>query len=301
MLLENLIIDTYGQGQLNLMQRGHAPKGVVIHNTADNMGPDQRIAMLENHNLEAGFAHYYIDGGKVQQVMGENYIAWHTANQTVNVEYIGIEVGNSTGDEATFLHNEDLAFDLTKTILNRYNLPVNQDTVRLHKQFVATACPHRSTELHGVDPLRVQAYFIERVSGVNQPEVTPGQPSNTEPARPKSDVAYMRDYGYIIWNGKQFNVDDSGKINGTWQVISNELGGLQPSPTTSAEEWLNNGVPMTGIDWTDGTDQNSVNGKRFKFKDDRMTITGYDDASNGLRVNVAGYDVWVDATVAKNA
>ena len=52
MLLENLIIDTYGQGQLNLMQRGHAPKGVVIHNTADNMGPDQRIAMLENHNLE---------------------------------------------------------------------------------------------------------------------------------------------------------------------------------------------------------------------------------------------------------
>lgn len=301
MLVENLIINTYGQGQLNLMQRGHAPKGVVIHNTADNMGPEQRIAMLENHNLEAGFAHYYIDGGKVQQVMGENYIAWHTANQIGNIEYIGIEVGNSTGDEATFLHNEDLAFDLAKAILDRYNLPVNQDTVRLHKQFVATACPHRSTELHGVDPLRVQSYFIERVSGVKQPEVTPGQPSNTEPAGPKSDVAYMRDYGYIIWNGKQFDVDDSGKINGIWQVISNELGGLRPSPTTSAEEWLNNGVPMAGIDWTDGTDQNEVNGERFKFMDDRMTITGYDDASNGLRVNVAGYDVWVDATVAKNA
>lgn len=301
MLVENLIINTYGQGQLNLMQRGHAPKGVVIHNTADNMGPEQRISMLENHNLERGFAHYYIDGGKVQQVMGENYIAWHTANQTGNTEYIGIEVGNSTGDEATFLHNEDLAFDLAKTILDRYNLPVNQDTVRLHKQFVATACPHRSTELHGVDPLRVQSYFIERVSGVKQPEVTPGQPSNTEPVGPKSDVAYMRDYGYVIWNGKQFDVDDSGKINGIWQVISNELGGLRPSPTTSAEEWLNNGVPMAGIDWTDGTDQNEVNGERFKFMDDRMTITGYDDASNGLRVNVAGYDVWVDATVAKNA
>lgn len=301
MLVENLIINTYGQGQLNLMQRGHAPKGVVIHNTADNMGPEQRIAMLENHNLEAGFAHYYIDGGKVQQVMGENYIAWHTANQIGNIEYIGIEVGNSTGDEATFLHNEDLAFDLAKAILDRYNLPVNQDTVRLHKQFVATACPHRSTEIHGVDPLRVQSYFIQRVSGVKQPDVTLAQSLNNEPVRPNSDVAYMRNYGYIVWNGKQFDVDDSGKINGIWQVISNELGGLQPTPTTSAEEWLNNGVPMAGIDWTDGTDQNSVNGKRFKFKEDRMSIIGYDDVSNGLRVNVAGYPVWVDATVAKNA
>ena len=301
MLVEQLIVNTYGQGQLDLMQRGHAPKGVVIHNTADNMGPDQRISMLENHNLEAGFAHYYIDGGKVQQVMGENYIAWHTASQTGNVEYIGIEVGNSTGDEATFLHNEDLAFDLAKTILDRYNLPVNQDTVRLHKQFVATACPHRSTELHGVDPLQVQSYFIQRVSGVKQPDVTLAQSLNNEPVRPNSDVAYMREHGYIIWNGKQFNVDDSGKINGIWQVISNELGGLQPTPTTSAEEWLNNGVPMAGIDWTDGTDQNSVNGKRFKFKEDRMSIIGYDDASNGLQVNVAGYPVWVDATVAKNA
>lgn len=301
MLVEQLIVNTYGQGQLDLMRRGHAPKGVVIHNTADDMGPDQRVSMLQNHNLEAGFAHYYIDGGKVQQVMPEEFIAWHTANQTGNTEYVGIEVGNSTGDEATFLHNEDLAFDLAKKILDRYNLPVNQNTVRLHKQFVATACPHRSSELHGVDPLRVQSYFIERVSGIKQPEVNVEQSTDNQPAQPLSDVDYMRQYGYIIWNGKQFNVDDSGKINGIWQVISNELGGLQPTPTTSAEEWLNNGVPMAGIDWTDGTDQNSVNGKRFKFKEDRMTITGYDDASNGLRVNVAGYDVWVDATVAKNA
>lgn len=298
MLVEDLIVNEYGQAQLASMARGHNPKGVVIHNTADNMGADARISMLQNHNLEAGFAHYYIDGGKVQQVIGEQYIAWHTANQTGNYEYIGIEVGNSTGDEKQFLDNEQLAFALAKQILDKYGLPVNRSTVKLHKQFVATACPHRSTELHGVDPLVVQDYFITQVGG-KAGEVTPNEP--TAPAIPRNDVDFMRQYGYVIWNNKSFHVDDRGFINNMWQVISNELGGLTPSATTSDTEWLYNGVPMSGVSWTDGTSNDLTTGNSFKFNQDRMDIVGYDVPSNGIAVMVSGQKIWVDATVAKNA
>ena len=120
-------------------------------------------------------------------------------------------------------------------------------------------------------------------------------------AKPANDVEFMRQYDYVIWNGKQFNVDDRGYVNGIWQVISNELAGLQQTPTTSAEEWTNNGVPMSGVDWSDGTDQSSTNGTRFRFKQDRMQIVDYDDASNGIAVVIDGHLVWVDASVARNA
>ena len=298
MLVEDLIVNAYGQAQLNSMLRGHNPKGVVIHNTADDMSADARISMLKNHNLEAGFAHYYVDGGKVQQVMGEQYIAWHTANQTGNYEYIGIEVGNSTGNEDQFLANEQLAFTLAKQILTKYGLPVDRNTVKLHKQFVATACPHRSTELHGVDPLVVQDYFISQVNG-QAGTVTPQKP--TTPDTPQNDVDFMRQYGFVIWNSKSFHVDDRGFVNGMWQVISNELGGLQPSATTSSEEWRNNGVPMSGVSWTDGTSNDLTTGGSFRFNQDRMDIVDYDVPSNGIAVMVSGEKIWVDATVAKNA
>lgn len=130
----------------------------------------------------------------------------------------------------------------------------------------------------------------------------PTQVQSPQPAStPVNDVQYMKRFGYVVWNGKQFNVDDRGYVNGIWQVISNELAGLEPTPTTSLEEWTNNGVPMSGVDWSDGTDQSSTNGTRFKFKQDRMDIVDYDEPSNGIAVMVDGWKVWVSATVARNA
>ena len=160
-----------------------------------------------------------------------------------------------------------------------------------------------------VDPLPFLAkwgvsydQFKKDIVGGGSVKPTPTQTatSNTQQA-PANDVQYMKQYGYVVWNGKDFHVDDRGYINGMWQVISNELGGLQPTPTTSATEWTNNGVPMSAVDWTDGTDQSSTNGGRFKFKQDHMDIVDYDEPSNGIAVNINGFPVWVDASVARNA
>lgn len=140
------------------------------------------------------------------------------------------------------------------------------------------------------------------IAGGGSVKPTPVKSQSQQPAaKPANDVQYMKQFGYVVWNGKDFHVDDRGYINGMWQVISNELGGLQPTPTTSATEWTNNGVPMSAVDWTDGTDQSSTNGTRFKFKQDRMDIVDYDEPSNGIAVNINGFPVWVDAGVARNA
>lgn len=126
-------------------------------------------------------------------------------------------------------------------------------------------------------------------------------PSTQQKPKPISDVAFMRQYGSVVWNGKHFHVDDRGYVAGVWQVISNELSGIGANEPHTNDIWVNNGVPMSGISWTDGTSASSTNGSEFRFDQDYMQIVDYDDASNGIAVMVSGYKVWVSASVARYA
>ena len=42
-------------------------------------------------------------------------------------------------------------------------MPVNRDTVRLHREFIQTDCPLRSWELHGKSANAVKDYFIAKI------------------------------------------------------------------------------------------------------------------------------------------
>lgn len=146
--------------------------------------------------------------------------------------------------------------------------------------------------------------YIEvwRITGNTVAKPTPNTPAPTPtPPKVQNDVDYMRRYGYVKWNRIVIPVDDRGFVNGLWQVINNKLAGAQVTATTSMEEWTNNGVPMAGISWADGTPNSSTGGSSFRFDQDTMAIVDYDVPSNGIAVLVAGLKVWVDATFAKNA
>lgn len=146
--------------------------------------------------------------------------------------------------------------------------------------------------------------YIEvwRITGNTVAKPTPNTPSpKPTPPKVQNDVDYMRQHGYVVWNRIVIGVDDRGFVNGLWQVINNKLAGAQVTATISIEEWTNNGVPMAGISWADGTPNSSTGGGSFRFDQDTMAIVDYDVASNGIAVLVAGLKVWVDATFAKNA
>ena len=126
--------------------------------------------------LEAGIAHSYISGNTVWQALDESQIGWHTANQSGNKSYYGVEVCQSIGaDDKTFLQNEQAAFQECARLLKKWGLPANRNTIRLHCEFVSTSCPHRSSELHtGFDPvtqgllpknkqLKLKDYFIKQI------------------------------------------------------------------------------------------------------------------------------------------
>lgn len=135
-----------------LPKRGYKPKGVVIHNDASSLTAEQWRNALVNaplSTLERGIAHSYISNGYVYQALPESRIAWHTANNEGNKNYYGIEVCQSMrATDKQFLENEQQAFQEAARMLKKWKLPVNRNTVRLHNEFSATECPHRSMALH---------------------------------------------------------------------------------------------------------------------------------------------------------
>lgn len=142
------------------------PYGIVIHNTADNATAEQhmnRLASYNNAQLENGFAHYFIDENTIIRTEDTYNMAWHTANSDGNANYVGYEVCRSTGDEKTFLQAEQNTFMQAAQDFKEWGKIPNRDNVRLHKEFVATACPHRSWDLHGKSINAVKDYYISQI------------------------------------------------------------------------------------------------------------------------------------------
>lgn len=169
-------------------------KGVVIHNTAGSATGKQDYNNLQSTSVaryEAGIAHYYIDRNTVWRAIDTFSVAWHTANQDGNNSYIGYEVNESlNASDKNFLANEQATFKKAAADLLYYGLPVNRSTVRLHCEFVPTACPHRSMTIHtGWNPVtkgaapsnivnQLKDYFIKEITKYyNDPSLPAGSPS----------------------------------------------------------------------------------------------------------------------------
>lgn len=169
--------------------RGRNPYGVVIHNDAASQGATTTFYRnwLPSHNAELGFAHWYVCSDGILQVENEANMAWHTANANGNANYIGIEACQSMGNLDTFRNNEDRSVKLAAEILKRYGLQPNRNTVILHKQFSATACPHRSVSVHG-DWTIMQDYFIAQIQKYMNGS-TPNPAPKPQPTGNKNGIA----------------------------------------------------------------------------------------------------------------
>lgn len=166
------------------------PKGVVIHNDAGSSSATASWYMnsylpgiIANGTAGNGYAHYYCDENLVFQCCDTRYGAWATANTDGNMNYVSYEVCQSMGDLEQFKRNEQACFKQVAKDMAFWELTPNRNTVRLHREFFSTACPHRSYEIHGNNVNAVKDYFISQIKKYmanNDKEVdeTPKPPKN---------------------------------------------------------------------------------------------------------------------------
>ncbi|MFC0727711.1 peptidoglycan recognition protein family protein [Enterococcus faecalis] len=238
------------------------PKGVVIHNDAGSIYATaaqyvNALAVMSPTQLANGFAHYYIDRNTIARVEDTFNAAWHTANSDGNLNYVGYEVCQSMGaSDADFLANEQMTFKQVAEDMKFWGIQPNRDTVRLHKEFVPTACPHRSWELHGKETNAVKDYFISQIKKyMGNPNESNSNSSNNNQNTIKGREATM----YCLYQRP---------IN----------------PKTGALEW-------NGSHWATFF-CNGVNCKRLYDEDEVKVIQAVYRENNGKEIPFFGQDKW---------
>lgn len=282
------------------------PKGVVIHNDAGSLSAEQYVYdFLPNHNLQAGFAHYYCDRNTVARVENTYNMAWHTASSEGNTWYVGYEVVQSmSATDKEFLANEQATFKQVAEDLQFWGLPANRQTVRLHREFVATACPHRSWQLHGQSVNAVKDYFIEQIKLYMN-----GTPTSVEVPRDEIEIKYVPNYGVLTFNRAGQSYLDSNLIfkHGTrWKSSGIELINNRPMYQVSLNMYVpkefTNQAGLVEINAISGID--AVNSKGVKqagsyktFKDHTKWKTNDNSAKviKGRLYFQVSTDQWIDA------
>lgn len=189
----------------------YKPKGAVIHNDSGYMSAKQYVSWLGNHDLTKGFAHYYGDRNTMFRAEDTYNMAWHTGNSDGNSNYVGYEVCQSLGaSDKEFLENEQAIFKQVAEDFKYWGLTPNRSTIRLHKEFSSTSCPHRSWDLHGKSTNEVKDYFISQVSkhmGAKPPVVAPKpkppvvKPKPPKPTPPKPSSGWIKESAtFTAWS-----------------------------------------------------------------------------------------------------
>lgn len=180
---QKITVSTNRVKNYTFAKRGKKPTAVVIHNDAGRSTGKAYENSLVNANqtrLFRGIAHAYASKGYVWEGISEDRIAFHTGDGTGkasgNWNAYGIEVCQSFSvSDKEFLQNEQAVLQFIADKMKKWNMKPTRNTVKLHMEYVATACPHRSMKLHtGFDPetqgrpsnkimLKLKDYFIKQL------------------------------------------------------------------------------------------------------------------------------------------
>lgn len=123
------------------------PKGICIHNTANDAPASNEIAYMQSNNNSTSF-HIAIDDNEAILGIPLNRNTWHAGdggNGEGNRYYISIEICYSRSGGERFINAEKRAAKEVAALLKQYNWTISN--VKKHQDFSAKYCPHRTLDM----------------------------------------------------------------------------------------------------------------------------------------------------------
>ncbi|WP_436952878.1 SH3 domain-containing protein [Staphylococcus shinii] len=232
-----------------MANRGYKPKAVVIHNDAGGSTAQQYENSLVNastNRYNAGIAHAYASKGYVWEGISEDKIAYHTGDGinkgTGNHEAYGIEVCQSmSASDKAFLQNEQVVFQFIAKKMKAWGMKPTRNTVKLHMEYVPTACPHRSMKLHGGwDPEKqgkpsqavinkVKDYFIKQIRAYIDGKVPSSTITNNNPSSSNSTSTAAGKWSKNSY-GTYYMSEKARFVNGNQSIVARTTGPFRSCP-----------------------------------------------------------------------
>ena len=123
------------------------PKGVCIHNTANDAPAKNEVSYMKSNNNEVSY-HIAIDDLEAIQVIPFDRNAWHAGdggNGQGNRNYIAVEICYSESGGDRFVKAEKRAAKEVAALLKEYGWTINN--VKKHQDFSNKYCPHRTLDM----------------------------------------------------------------------------------------------------------------------------------------------------------
>ncbi|WP_418223585.1 peptidoglycan recognition protein family protein [Clostridium isatidis] len=123
------------------------PKGICIHNTANDATAANEVTYMKNNNMEVSF-HIAIDDVEAIQAIPFNRNAWHAGdggNGEGNRNYIAVEICYSKSGGDKFNKAEQRAAKEVAALLKQYGWSISN--VKKHQDFSNKYCPHRTLDI----------------------------------------------------------------------------------------------------------------------------------------------------------
>jgi hypothetical protein len=126
---------------------GMTPKGITVHNTANDASARNEIAYMTNNDYETSF-HYAVDDKEAVQGLPLDRNGWHASdgNGPGNRTTIAIEICYSKSGGERFDKAEENAAELIADLLKKYGWDIS--VVKRHYDYAPDKkyCPHRTMD-----------------------------------------------------------------------------------------------------------------------------------------------------------
>ena len=122
------------------------PKGICIHNTANDASAFNERNYMANNNNEVSF-HIAVDDKEAIQCIPFNRNAWASGDGGVgegNRNYIHLEICYSKSGGDRFVKAEERTAKEVAILLKQYNWTISN--VKKHQDFAKKYCPHRTLD-----------------------------------------------------------------------------------------------------------------------------------------------------------
>jgi N-acetylmuramoyl-L-alanine amidase CwlA len=124
------------------------PKGITVHNTANDASARNEIAYMTNNDYETSF-HYAVDDKEAVQGLPLDRNGWHASdgNGPGNRTTIAIEICYSKSGGERFDKAEENAAELIANLLKKYGWDIS--VVKRHYDYAPDKkyCPHRTLDM----------------------------------------------------------------------------------------------------------------------------------------------------------
>ena len=150
------------------------PKGICIHNTANDASARNEISYMQSNNNEVSF-HIAVDDQEAIQGLPLDRNAWHAGdggNGQGNRNYIAVEICYSKSGGSRFEAAEKRAAKEVAALLKKYGW--GTDKIKDHRSFSGKNCPHRTNMSNFIKLVQSELTGSSATSPVATGKVTVG-------------------------------------------------------------------------------------------------------------------------------